>query len=324
MGNFLSQFNELINKDADSKVPDVQLDFEDSSMTEEDLESYSNVLHMLEPTADLLELLRTYEGCGDYIRQAIGTPGPEAEAEAWNHVRPAVAKLKMFYKYSTSIESYLPQILQTLCIGDVNKNLERHQALARILCQLLDFVFEFDSLKMKTPQIQNDFSYYRRCLSRGKLSNEVDLKSAMNEDELANHVSMFYAYPTPMLKTVTEVTTQFVAKHRVGRSVSECLSTLAGVCYHSVSNKKKPQRPETTAFCLRVMVISIIIYDHIDQQGAFSKSSPINIKNSVKVIQSYGNANDTPNLISALRYNTKHLNDASTPKAVKSLIAGTA
>ena len=81
------------------------------------------------------------------------------------------------------IEHCLPQILQTLCIGDVNKNLERHQALARILCQLLDFVFEFDSLKMKTPQIQNDFSYYRRCLSRGKLSNETDLKSAMNENE---------------------------------------------------------------------------------------------------------------------------------------------
>ncbi|KAF9106391.1 Protein fam49a [Mortierella sp. AM989] len=325
MGNFLSQFNELINKDADSKVPDVQLDFEDSSMSEEDLESYSNVLHMLEPTADLLELLRSYEGCGEYIRQAIGTPGPDAEATAWSHVRVSVDKLKMFYRYSTSIEMYLPQILQTLCIGDVNKNLERHQALARTLCQLLDFVFEFDSLKMKTPQIQNDFSYYRRCLSRGKLSNEVDLKSAMNEDELANHISMFYAYPTPMLKTVTEVTTQFVAKHNVGRSVSECLATLAGVCYHTVSNsKKKPQRPETMAFCLRVMVISIIIYDHIDPQGAFSKSSSINIKNSVKAIQSYGNASDTPNLISALKYNTKHLNDAGTSKSIKSLIAASA
>ncbi|KAG0292741.1 hypothetical protein BGZ97_005511 [Linnemannia gamsii] len=69
MGNFLSQFNDLVNRDADSKVPDVQLDFEDSSMTEEELESYSNVLHMLEPTADLLEMLRTYEGCGEYIRQ---------------------------------------------------------------------------------------------------------------------------------------------------------------------------------------------------------------------------------------------------------------
>ncbi|KAG0050547.1 Protein fam49a [Gryganskiella cystojenkinii] len=340
MGNFLSQFNELVNRDADSKVPDVQLDFEDSTLTEEDLESYSNMLQALEPTANLLDLLRNYEGCGDYIRQAIGSPGTEAETEAWNHVRPAVEKLKMFYHYSTSIENCLPQILQTLCIGDVNKNLERHHGLARILCNLLDFVFEFDSLKMTRPQIQNDFSYYRRCLSRGKLSNEIDLKSAMNEDELANRLSMFYAYPTPMLKTVTEVTTQFVAKHRVGRSVSECLSTLASVCYHSVSSNtsssssssfkksngngnvnKVPQRPETTAFCLRVMVISIIIYDHIDPQGAFVKSSPINIKNSVKAIHSYGNAKDTPNLMSALRYNTKHLNDASTPKSIKTLMA---
>ncbi|KAG0048969.1 Protein fam49a [Gryganskiella cystojenkinii] len=331
MGNFLSQFNVLVNRDGDSNVPDVQLDFENSQLTDDDTASYSHVLHMLEPTADLLELLRTYEGCGDYIRQAIGSPSPETEADAWNHVRPAVAKLKMFYKYSTSIENCLPQILQTLCIGDVNKNLERHQTLARILCQLLDFVFEFDSLKMKIPQIQNDFSYYRRCLSRGKLSNEVDLKSAMNEDELANQVSMFYAYPTPMLKTVTEVTTQFVARHRVGRSVSECLATLASVCTNTVTNagnnKKKqvvPQRPETTAFCLRVMVIAIIIYDHIDPQGAFTKSSPIKIKDSIKAIHSHGNANDTPNLISALKYNTKHMNDPSTPKSVKALLANNA
>ncbi|KAI7816881.1 hypothetical protein BC939DRAFT_467631 [Gamsiella multidivaricata] len=230
----------------------------------------------------------------------------------------------MFYQYSTSIENCLPQILQTLCIGDVNKNLEKHQTLARILCRLLDFVFEFDSLKMRTPQIQNDFSYYRRCLSRGKLSNEGDLKSAINEDELANQISMFYAYPTPMLKTVTEVTTDFVARHHVGRSVSECLATLAGVCYNTVNNKKKPQRPETTAFCLRVMVIAIIIYDHIDPQGAFIKSSPINIKSSVKAIHSHGNSSDTPNLLSALKFNTKHLNDSSTPKTIKTLMASCA
>ncbi|KAG9071822.1 Protein fam49a [Linnemannia hyalina] len=327
MGNFLSQFSVLVSKDNDVNLPDVQLDFEalGSSMSDEDAASYSNVLHMLEPTADLLELLRTYQGCGDQIRQAIGSPSPETEAEAWKHVSAAVAKLKMFYKYSTSIENCLPQILQTLCIGDVNKNLEKHQTLAKILCQLLDFVFEFDSLKMKTPQIQNDFSYYRRCLSRGKLSNDGDLKSAMNEDELANKVSFFYAYPTPMLKTVTEVTTAFVDRHRVVRSVSECLATLAGVCYNTVSNlKKKPQRPETTAFCLRVMVIAIIIYDHIDPQGAFNKSSPINIKSSVKAIHSHGNSSDTPNLISALRFNTKHLNDSSTPKAIKTLMASCA
>lgn len=256
---------------------------------------------------------------------SIGKEQKLANAFTYYYASAVSQHVFFFVLLGSYIENCLPQILQTLCIGDVNKNLEKHQTLARILCQLLDFVFEFDSLKMKTPQIQNDFSYYRRCLSRGKLANEIDLKSAMNEDELANQVSMFYAYPTPMLKTVTEVTTTFVTKHRVGRSVSDCLSTLVNVCYHTVSNnKKRPQRPETMAFCLRVMVIAIVLYDHIDPQGAFGKNSPINIKNSVKAIHSYGNTSDTPNLISALRYNTKHLNDPSTSKSIKTLMASCA
>ncbi|KAF9926165.1 hypothetical protein FBU30_004207 [Linnemannia zychae] len=326
MGNLLSHFsNILTHKDNNLNLPDVHLDFEDSSLSPEDAVSYSNVLLMLEPTANLLELLRTYKGCGEQIREAIGNSSAETEAEAWKHVSDAVAKLKIFYNYSTSIETYLPQILKTLCIGDVNKNIEDHRTLARVLCQILDFVFEFDSLKMKNPQIQNDFSYYRRCLSRGKLSNDGDIKSAMLEDELADKMSFFYANSTPMLKTVTEVTTAFVNEHNVVESVSECLATLAGVCYNTVSNvKKRPQRPETTAFCLRVMVIAIIIYDHIDPQGVFNKSSPINIKSSVKAIQSHGNSNDAPNLISALRYNTKHLNDSSTPKTIKTFMASCA
>lgn len=37
------------------------------------------------------------------------------------------------------------------------------------------------------------------------------------------------------------------------------------------------QRPEAAAFCLKVMVVSIILYDHIDPHGAFSKQSPINV-----------------------------------------------
>jgi hypothetical protein len=36
----------------------------------------------------------------------------------------------------------------------------------------------------------------------------------MIEDDLANRISLFYAYPTPMLKAVTDVTALFVAKVR--------------------------------------------------------------------------------------------------------------
>lgn len=73
------------------------------------------------------------------------------------------------------------------------------------------------------------------------------------------------------------------------------------------------------------MTVSIILYDTIDpmNQGAFAKSSPINVRASVRAIQSNctGNDQEAP-LLSALKHNTKHLNDASTPKAVKQLLAG--
>lgn len=316
MGSILSSFS----KGNDSLVPDLNLDLENATPTQEEFDLHKRVSSLLQPTDTLLNSLRNYQGCGELIRKAISNPTPENEEEAWKAVQPAVAKLKQYYEYSVSLEGALPELLSAFCEGNVRKNLEKFQALTKLLADILDFAFEFDYLKMRTPSIQNDFSYYRRTLSRGKLANETDLKAAMIEDELATQISLFYAYPTTMLKKVTDVTASFVEKNNLGKSVSECLSGLAAACYHSVT-KKRVQRPEMVDFCLRVMVVSIILYDHIDPQGAFNKQSPINIKSSVKAIQTHG-INEYTNLMSALRYNTKHLNDDSTPKNVKQLLSG--
>ncbi|RIA95827.1 hypothetical protein C1645_688549 [Glomus cerebriforme] len=319
MGSILSHLSGRGSGDA--TVPDLNLDLESATPTQEELNLYEHVSELLRPVNGLLDSLRRYEGCGDLIRKAISNPTPDNEEEAWQAVQPAVAKLKQYFEYSASLEDAHPKLLKILCEGNVRKNIEQYQALTKLLAEILDFVFEFDYLKMKTPSIQNDFSYYRRTLSRGKLANEIynyqtDLKTAMIEDELANRISLFYAYPTPMLKTVTDVTALFVTKNNLGRNVSECLSRLAAACYHAVT-KKRTQR---TDFFLRVMVVSIILYDHIDPQGAFNKQSPINIKSSVKAIQIHG-INEYSNLMSALRFNTKHLNDESTPKNIKQLLS---
>lgn len=47
-----------------------------------------------------------------------------------------------------TIEEGLPKLLSVLCQGDVSKNLERNQGLAKLFAELLDFVFEFDHLKV--------------------------------------------------------------------------------------------------------------------------------------------------------------------------------
>jgi hypothetical protein len=41
---------------------------------------------------------------------------------------------------------------------------------------------------------------------------QVDDETAVVSNEDANRMSLFYAYPTPMLRTLSDITTKFVAE----------------------------------------------------------------------------------------------------------------
>lgn len=87
---------------------------------------------------------------------------------------------------------------------------------------------------MKTPAIQNDFSYYRRTVSRQRL---VDADRTLVSTELANRMSLFYAHATPMLKVLSEATSKFVkdnADHV--ENTTETLGTMAKVCLRMLEN----------------------------------------------------------------------------------------
>lgn len=99
---------------------------------------------------------------------------------------------------------------------------------------------------MRNASLQNDFSYYRRMLQRGRYSSmgtdadgqQSDLRNAMIEDEQANRISLFIAYPTPMLKCVIDTTANYVVKHNVQKSVCDCLTAVWASCFLAVSKKR--------------------------------------------------------------------------------------
>jgi len=68
------------------------------------------------------------------------------------------------------------------------------------------------------------------------------------------------------------------------------------------------------------MVGVIILYDHVHPVGAFVKSSHIDVRGSIKVLKEQP-PNVVEGLLNALRYTTRHLNDVTTPKNIKSLLA---
>jgi hypothetical protein len=262
-------------------------------------------------------------------------------------VLPAVDQLQEFYDFSLELENSFPHLLQALCKNDPKSTLENQQALAKQLADVFDFVLRFDDAKMVNPAIQNDFSYYRRTLNRMKLSKkDANIKI---RDELANRMSLFFAYPTPMMKVLSETTAKFLQNDReVPRdNVTAALAVLANVCHDMVENKRF-ESAETNMFCLRSMTGAIILFDHINEQGAFMKRSPINVtlhvhfthfvrisigfslifvqvKACVQILKNYVVPEEvtgtTDGLLNALRFTTVHLNDPDTPGAIKQLLA---
>uniref|UniRef100_A0A3Q0SKT6 Family with sequence similarity 49 member A, like n=1 Tax=Amphilophus citrinellus TaxID=61819 RepID=A0A3Q0SKT6_AMPCI len=195
--------------------PIVFLDFEHAQPTEAETAVWNQVSAVLEEAHGILAELQSYNGAGQEIREAIQNPSDLAlQEKAWNAVCPLVAKLKRFYEFSLRLENALRSLLEALTSPPYApmQHLEREQALAKQFAEILHFTLSFDELKMTNPAIQNDFSYYRRTISRNRLNNQqLEAENEVN-NEMANRMSLFYAEATPMLKTLSNATTKFVSE----------------------------------------------------------------------------------------------------------------
>ncbi|XP_042234300.1 CYFIP-related Rac1 interactor B-like isoform X2 [Homarus americanus] len=307
---------------------DVFLDFENAVPSAEERLLYEDVAEVLRGSQAVIHDLQQYKGAAKEIREAISDPGDDYQRRAWEMVTPLVQKLKQFYLFSNDIEMIVPRILAELCGPEISptQHLENQQALVKQFAEILEFTLKFDELKMTTPAIQNDFSYYRRTVTRLKIEhNSVEAVDETIDHQLANKMSLFYANSTPMLKILSEATSKFVTEHKEIplENTTETLATMAKVCQRMLENPEliaRFKREETQLFILRVMVALIILYDHVHPVGAFVKASNVDVKGCVKVLRDQP-ASSSENLLNALRYTTKHLNDDNTPKTIKTLLS---
>uniref|UniRef100_A0A3Q0T7B6 Family with sequence similarity 49 member Ba n=1 Tax=Amphilophus citrinellus TaxID=61819 RepID=A0A3Q0T7B6_AMPCI len=321
MGNLIK----VLTRDIDNNGGNFFLDFENAQPSQSETEVWEKVNQVLTEAQVILEDLQAYRGAGEEIRQAIQNPSVEGVQEkAWSAVVPLVIKLKTFYEFSQKLETSLQCLLDVLTSSSSTptQHLEQKQALARQFAHILHFTLRFDELKMTNPAIQNDFSYYRRTISRMRINN-LSVSNEVN-NELANRMSLFYASATPMLKTLSDATSKFVSDHPEVpiENTTDCLSTMASVCKVMLDTPEYRSRfasEETVLFCLRVMVGVIILYDHVHPAGAFVKTSNIDMKGCIRVLKEQP-PSSVEGLLNALRYTTKHLNDETTSKQIKNML----
>eukprot|EP00834_Sanchytrium_tribonematis_P002627 NODE_85_length_22232_cov_1.318619.p11 type:complete len:241 gc:universal NODE_85_length_22232_cov_1.318619:18120-18842(+) len=220
----------------------ININIEQVNPNPKELKLYTELNEWMQSSSKIIQQLKEYKGCASYIQKAISSASQEAEQEAWQHLTPSVVLLKQFYEYAIKIEQALPKVYDMLCFEDtvkvknISEQLQNYQALTRCMALIIHFSSEFDDLKMVNPTIQNDFSYYRRTLSRYK-GQDKGIAPVVS-DELANRMSLFYAYPTPILNVLTTATTAYVNTKGVQTQVCEALINLAKVCLIAVQENK--------------------------------------------------------------------------------------
>ncbi|KAI4577903.1 hypothetical protein MJT46_019434, partial [Ovis ammon polii x Ovis aries] len=277
MGNLLKVLTREIEN-----YPHFFLDFENAQPTEGEREVWNQISAVLQDSESILADLQAYKGAGPEIRDAIQNPNDiQLQEKAWNAVCPLVVRLKRFYEFSIRLEKALQSLLESLTCPPYTptQHLEREQALAKEFAEILHFTLRFDELKMRNPAIQNDFSYYRRTISRNRINNmHLDIENEVN-NEMANRMSLFYAEATPMLKTLSNATMHFVSElwsQKQTDSVTEV--TPLPFLLSSREYRSRFTSEETLMFCMRVMVGVIILYDHVHPVGAFCKTSKIDVR----------------------------------------------
>uniref|UniRef100_A0A915D5Z9 CYRIA/CYRIB Rac1 binding domain-containing protein n=1 Tax=Ditylenchus dipsaci TaxID=166011 RepID=A0A915D5Z9_9BILA len=268
------------------------LDFEHVRPTDSERFLFQ-LLDQILTVADRLEqdIAEYGAGASAQVREALQNPADaNVQHSAMHVVRQFVLRIKSYYDLAQQIEQAWPNLLWNCA------------PLARVV----DFVFRFDSLKMSTPALQNDFSFYRRVISKNDCDREEVVK------------------PTPMLNSISNATVVFVKNHPdlPVSNTTETLATIVHICRHMLERKDFCERIslETRDFFLRVMVGSLILFDHIDTEGgAFCRQSPIDVKAVVDLIKQNANEEQTGQLMNALRYTSKHFSDQETQKSIRCL-----
>ncbi|KAJ6227303.1 hypothetical protein M0813_09884 [Anaeramoeba flamelloides] len=296
------------------------LDLENAEpQTEKEIIIYKEASEVLNKATELLEEFEQYVGCGELIRKAISEPNEDNELAAWEAVIPLVEQQYYYYQFYEQIRVLSETLLREICTGETKETSNRLvslQALVKHFVHLLDFVVRFDHIKMEKPEMQNDFSYYRRYVSRKR--SELDINDLVVEDQVCDAMSLTFAYPAPMLKGVIDTVVNFKIKNVVPeKNLTAGLSSMVNVFYYLLENRKF-ESEETNLFCLRAMVGTIVIFDHVDEKGTFDKKSPIQIKNCLTLLANFDPKQQS--LINMIKFSTKHWRDEKTKQSLKSIL----
>eukprot|EP01083_Nonionella_stella_P087527 243566_1 len=308
-------------------------EFKDASVSgPQSQEVLDQLLKILDGKEATLDKIRNYKQAADDIRNAMRTPSSLLELKAFEKVKANAAIMYEFYLTSRELKEVVPRAIQA--IGRIFKAgaapAGEHPLVveARIfekLAEILDYVLCFDELKMQRPGVQNDFSYYRRALSKKEIIECMDERDI--DSEAASQISLFIAQHTPFMTAVEqEVTAVYNESDNENGNVNDVLAAFTNACWALLKYRKIPEtEPEKQKLFLRAMVGGVVLYDHVEPEGSFIARSLIQMREVCDILHSdwkneyYHKACDSAEITkmkNVILFTTTHISDLSTQKFV--------
>eukprot|EP00608_Synchroma_pusillum_P000975 CAMPEP_0198427438 /NCGR_PEP_ID=MMETSP1452-20131203/5912_1 /TAXON_ID=1181717 /ORGANISM="Synchroma pusillum, Strain CCMP3072" /LENGTH=302 /DNA_ID=CAMNT_0044147815 /DNA_START=64 /DNA_END=972 /DNA_ORIENTATION=- len=253
-----------------------------------------------------LEAIKSYGNGGqEYIRHALSNQKDEqAQLTAFDAISPNIKTIQSFH---TAAEELARRIMALLPRLNAVAQFQQDPNAARALGELLLFMYEFDGCKMQTPDLQNDFSFYRRVLSKASQHRTPPVTEAE-----ANVVSMFIAQAVPLTASVATV---MVNENADPTPVAKLANLCCGMVQRSATSGEGERLKVLT-----VMVACIVLYDRVNRAGAFNPSaSPVKMRRCAAILGRIEGA-DRDLLRNSIKYSTVHYSDPTTPDGVRSLL----
>ncbi len=185
---------------------------------------------------------------------------------------------------------------------------------AKLLVNMLDFVIRFDELKMGKASIQNDFSFYRRSMNRmkrGDAMGDVEVERPPVNEDVANRMSLFFAYPNPFTKALID---EFGRMEVSREHLARCFGLVANACRAMAERHARPTEREEAFALFRAMVAAILFYDYVSPQGVFVKRSDVDVVACIVALKRH--EGDATDMLNTIRYGTHSFSADTTPRRV--------
>ena len=276
---------------------------------------------------EILQILENFPSTRKEQQHAMQHSKEEAaQIAAFDAVLPNALLIKRMFEYASEMEQKVPELLNYILTegvtGHTNKQqqqwLEANEAVVHCLCDVLVFGLNFDHTKQRSPDVQNDFAYYRRNM--GKFQEKAEVGEAET-----NMIAMWMADGSPMLTRLTDSVGNLYSETPAGADgVKHLFSNIVNVSCSMLMRgdvgKTSLTDPatENTNYCICLMTSGIILFDRVVPTGAFRKGSGVEMKKCVLQLKACLPASKI--YLQHIKFSTKHFQDKDTPTALATLI----